>query len=261
MSLRRMLPFLLLNIIVSAAVVLGILALWGQPRGCNCEPVALSALSEGVDPTVAAVDALLGQPATATPVAVVDEGGSDSAETDDCDVSHTVAAGESLGFIAEQYDVSMDDIVAATDGLDDPNFLFVGQVLDIPVCGVAPTEAPTVTPVPTLAVVTGGDGTQIEIADILNVGDLSVEQVLIINPGSDAINLEGWSLADSSELVYTFSGVTVFGEGAGVIVHSGQGDDNVPDLFWRLSTPAWQSGETATLRDASGNIQATFVIP
>jgi hypothetical protein len=255
------LPFLLLNIIVSAAVVLGILALWGQPRGCNCEPLAVSALSDAIDPTVAAVDALLGQPVLETPVVVVDESSPDSAETGECDVTHTVAAGESLGVIAEEYDVSMDDIVAATDGLDDPNFLFVGQVITIPVCGIEPTVEPTVTPVPTLAVVTGGTGTQIEIADILNVGDLSVEQVLIVNPGSEAISLEGWTLADSSELVYTFSGVTVFGEGAGVIVHSGQGNDNVPDLFWRLPTPAWQSGETATLRDSSGNVQAIFVIP
>lgn len=264
MSFRRMLPFLLLNIVVSAGVVLGILSLWGRSQECNCEPVAISALSDGavIDPTVAAIDEILSpgsSPVAETPVAV--ETTPESA--DECDVSHEVQPGESLGAISLEYDVPIDDIIAATDGLDDPNLLFVGQLLTIPVCGLEAiaTESPTVTPVPTLALVTGGSDTEIAIADVLNVGDLSVEQLLIVNTGTDAVVLTGWTVSDESELVYSFGDITVFGEGAGIILHSGLGDDNVPDLFWQLTTPAWQSGETATLRDADGNVQAVFVIP
>ena len=95
----------------------------------------------------------------------------------------------------------------------------------IPVCGLEAiaTESPTVTPVPTLALVTGGSDTEISIADVLNVGDLSVEQALIVTTGADAIVLAGWALSDESELVYTFGDVTIFGEGAGITVHSGLG--------------------------------------
>ncbi|MCO5187805.1 MAG: lamin tail domain-containing protein [Anaerolineae bacterium] len=263
MSFRRMLPFLLLNIVVSAGVVLGILSLWGRSQECNCEPVAISALSDesAIDPTAAAIDEILspgGNAAVQTPdVAITPE------SADECDVTHEVQPGESLGVISVEYDVPIDDIIAATDGLDDPNLLFVGQLLTIPVCGLEAiaTESPTVTPVPTLALVTGGSDTEISIADVLNVGDLSVEQALIVNTGADAIVLAGWTLSDESELVYTFGDVTIFGEGAGITVHSGLGEDNIPDLYWKLTTPAWQSGETATLRDADGNVQAVFVIP
>lgn len=259
MSLRRMLPFLLLNIIVSAGVVLGILALWGQPRDCNCEPAAISSLlaDPDLDPTAAALDALIGVATeTPTPVAAATE----AAEEEACDVTHTVQAGEALGVIAERYEVTIDDIVAATAGLDDPNLLFAGQLLVIPVCGITPTEVPTATAVPTVVVLESGNNA-IQIADIANPGDLSVEQVLLINTGSDAIDLTGWTLSDGSELSYTFGQITLFGDGAGITVHSGLGEDQIPNLYWQRTTPVWQSAETASLRDAEGTVQATFTVP
>ena len=68
------------------------------------------------------------------------------------DSVHTVQAGETLNMISQQYDVSIDDIMAA-NGLDNPNFIGVGQQLTIPVGGlpeptIAPTEAPAALPSP-----------------------------------------------------------------------------------------------------------------
>ena len=47
------------------------------------------------------------------------------------ELTHTVKAGESLFIIARQYDVTIDDIVEANN-LENPDRLFIGQVLIIP---------------------------------------------------------------------------------------------------------------------------------
>ena len=52
-------------------------------------------------------------------------------------VTHTVAAGETLGAIALEYDVTVEDLVLAND-IEDPDFIGQGTVLTIPV--VAPIE-------------------------------------------------------------------------------------------------------------------------
>jgi len=52
-------------------------------------------------------------------------------------VTHTVAAGETLGAIALDYDVTVEDLVLA-NGIEDPDFIGQGTVLTIPVA--APVE-------------------------------------------------------------------------------------------------------------------------
>lgn len=55
-------------------------------------------------------------------------------------VTHVVEAGQELGLIAKQYNVSISDIVQMND-LTDPDLLFIGQELLIPAAGIyAPTE-------------------------------------------------------------------------------------------------------------------------
>lgn len=48
-----------------------------------------------------------------------------------CAVKHTVAAGETLSIIAGQYGVTVQEIIAVND-FDDPNMIFIGQVICIP---------------------------------------------------------------------------------------------------------------------------------
>ena len=54
---------------------------------------------------------------------------------------HTVAAGDTLSAISQQYGVTVDELMAA-NGLDDPNLIYIGQQLTIP-----GAEAPQVIPV------------------------------------------------------------------------------------------------------------------
>ena len=63
---------------------------------------------------------------------------------------HTVAPGEALSIIADQYAVSVETLVELND-LDDPNLIYAGQVLDLP---NAPSAAPQATATHT---VTAGD--------------------------------------------------------------------------------------------------------
>ena len=93
------------------------------------------------------------------------------------------------------------------------------------------------------------------------MGDLATEAVSIANFGDRAVALQGWELADSAGHIYTFGQVTLFGEGAAILIHTETGRDGPSDLYWGLEEAIWQSGATVTLRDATGTVQATFNIP
>ncbi|MGD2078590.1 MAG: LysM peptidoglycan-binding domain-containing protein, partial [Chloroflexota bacterium] len=212
MSARRLLPLIVLNIFVSAAVVLGILYWWDNRDGAGDESEAEVAAI----PTMRATQAPL-------PTQPADEQPASEAESDV--PSHTVQTGDTLGSISSQYDVSMDDIIAAND-IDNPNFLQVGQVLIIPVGGV-PADAPPATETPQPAeppqpldtqLPTGGEPI-VEIADAVGVGQLDEEAILIKNSGETPIALLGWQLTDEDGRAYTFGQVTLFGEGAAITLH------------------------------------------
>lgn len=257
MSFRQMLPFLLLNVIVSAVVVLSILFWWDSRNGTMAAATPTTAAAGGVLPTpnVAA-------PPSGTVPAEVAAPADDSGP-----VVHVVQAGENLGRIAEQYEVSVDDIMAA-NGLTDPNIISVGQQLTIPVGGlvtptsaaVEPTALPALpSPIPTEALVTGQG--EITISGIVDPGVLATEAVQIVNNGAATQQMAGWAVRDEDNNVYTFGQVSIFGEGAGVVLHTRAGTDSPIELFWGLDEPAWRSGETLTLWDAAGQVVGTFVVP
>jgi lipoprotein-anchoring transpeptidase ErfK/SrfK len=62
--------------------------------------------------------------------------------------THVVGAGQELGLIARQYNVSMADIVSL-NALTNPDLLFVGQELRIPAAGVYTPTAADAPPAPT----------------------------------------------------------------------------------------------------------------
>lgn len=66
--------------------------------------------------------------------------------------THVVRRGETLAMIARRYGVSMNAIIRL-NGIRNPNFIYVGQVLRIPGPAVTPTPtpSPTYTPVPPTA--------------------------------------------------------------------------------------------------------------
>ena len=120
---------------------------------------------------------------------------------------HTVREGDTLGGIAQAYDVSVEALIAVNN-LVNPDVLAVGQTLVIPVDGVhtptpiSLTEAetePTHTPTPlstVLPTLTPSGPPLVEIGQVLGSGDLAAEVVIVRNRGG-AANLEEWTLADA----------------------------------------------------------------
>ena len=256
MSFRRMLPFLLLNVVVSAVTMLAILYWWD-----NRDVGQLGAVGEtAVTPTLSL--------ATSAPDSMPANADTPEPQPDDQPLTHVVRAGETLGSISEFYDVSIDDIMTVND-ISNPNILSVGDALIIPVGGVPtatppPTETPITnilpSPIPTEELIAGGE-VDVEITAVAGPGALTEETVQIANFGSSQIALLGWELLDSDGHVYTFGQITLFGDGAAIQVHTEIGQNGPADQYWGLETPVWEPGEQATLRDAEGNTQATFTVP
>jgi hypothetical protein len=125
----------------------------------------------------------------------------------------------------------------------------------------SPTPTPAEPPTPIATEPPAAGEVRLVIRDIINVGDLNSEAVVIVNEGSRGVQLADWQLHDGQGNVYTFKVHYLFGDGVNLMLHSRSGDDTTSDLYWGLNVPAWQSGKTATLRDSDGTARATFTIP
>ncbi len=90
--------------------------------------------------------------------------------------------------------------------------------------------------------------------------NLNGEWVEFTNAGAEAIDLDGWEVADeSSSNRYTFSDLRLE-PGAEVTLFSGCGPDDDTSRYWCVSGSAvWNnSGDTVFLRDRNGNIVASL---
>lgn len=263
MSFRQMVPFLLLNVLVSAAVVLGVLFWWD---GRNEGPASAEAVATEVAqilPTADLSQPLEGAPVEAAPEAVA-EGAVEEAAVDGPPI-HRVAAGDTLGSISDQFDVTMEDIMAA-NGITDPNFLSVGQELIIPVGGLPEPTVEVIetvalpSPIPTAEAAAAGE-TALEITTVEGTGTLEGEALQIVNSGPGEQAMAGWRVRDEDGNVYAFGQIVIFGEGAGIWLHSGVGQDTATDLYWGLEDPAWRSGEIVTLWNAADEPVGRFTVP
>jgi len=265
MSFRSMLPFIFINIVVSAVVVLAILYWWDGRKEDSLASI------EGL-PDVSQVDILQDDAHSAEIAATELPASTDTSIPEESgQETHTVSAGETLGLISNQYDISIEEIMAA-NGMSNPNFLSVGQELIIPLTDTLQEpieEAPETTepeaenvlptPIPTEA---AGDGEAvIEISNVVDPGQLSLESVQIVNIGDHEANLSGWKLADQFGNYYTFSPMTLFGDGAGILIHTTAGQDSATELYWGQDKSLWKSGDMVILYNAEGAVQAEFEIP
>ena len=252
MSFRRMLPFLLLNVLVSALTMLAILYWWDN-RGPE---TAVLPGETTTNPTITIP--------TSLPIAVPTN--TPELEQDDDPIIHVVKAGDTLGNLSSFYDVSLDDLMAA-NGLSNPNVLSVGQELIIPIGGLAtatplPTEAPVdilPSPIPTEELVAGE--VEVVITAVTGVGSLSEEAVQIANYGGSQIALQGWKLSDEDGHVFNFAQITLFGDGAAIQIHTETGRNGPADQYWGLETAVWETGEQITLTDAAGEVKSTLIVP
>jgi LysM repeat protein len=253
MSFRRMLPFLLINVVVSAVTMLAILFWWENRDASAPEETVETA----VTPTLTLATPNASNP-TATP----------ELEPEDEPLIHVVRAGDTLGNISEFYDVPLDDLTTANN-INVNDFLSVGQQLVIPIGGLPtatppPTETPIAnilpSPIPTEELAAGGE-VNVAITAVTGAGDLATEAVQITNLGGSQIALLGWELSDTGGHTFTFGKSTLFGDGAAIQIHTETGENGPADQYWGLETAVWETGEQVTLRDADGAVQATFTVP
>lgn len=135
-----------------------------------------------------------------------------------CPVTHTVQAGQNLYRIGLQYGMSWVPIANA-NGLANPNAIYVGQVLVIPVAGCAPVPPPPVPPIPgTTYVVQYGDTlysiglkygvSWVQIAEangIVNPNQIYAGQVLKIPAAQPGPTPNFTHLVQYGETLYTIS--------------------------------------------------------
>ncbi|MDX1414461.1 MAG: lamin tail domain-containing protein [Candidatus Promineifilaceae bacterium] len=264
MSFRRMLPFILINILVSATVVLAILW-WWESRQEELPTPLVEAPEETVIAPTEAPSQENGPAAQSQAVETLQAEESSGPQT------HIVGAGETLGQISVRYDISMEELMSA-NGMSNPNFLFVGQELIIPNSdaveeaeegvdeeieeggsAILPTPIPTEPPTEGEAMIT--------IAEVIGPGEAPIEAVQIVNNGSSSAALGDWKLADQFGNFYTFGPITLFGDGAGILVHTSSGQDSATDLFWGSEDSLWESGDMVILYDAAGAVQAEYQVP
>ncbi|MBN2471988.1 MAG: LysM peptidoglycan-binding domain-containing protein [Anaerolineae bacterium] len=308
MNRRALIVFVLLNIVISVGVALLVIYLWqgmqtdpmdevvqvfevvitatpgptqtpwvvtvvGEPDGAEeapltgfDEPTVAPTLNQEILPAIATSAAL-------TQVAVQSSGSTER--------TYTVEAGDNPSLIAEANEVSLADLLCANDlgTVDEPEFIFAGQVLIIPgsdfVCDVAPpvveTEEPAegpaaaaagatavtfATAAPTVTLAPTAENAQVVVVEVIGAGDVTREGVVLRNQGG-LVALRGWTLYDTEGNIYAFPDYRLFPD-AGVTVFTRVGEDTPVALFWGETRAAWQPDDVVSLADASGVVQSTF---
>ncbi|HMK08827.1 MAG TPA: LysM peptidoglycan-binding domain-containing protein [Anaerolineales bacterium] len=236
--------YLLLNVIVSAATVLGVLALWGRRTG-SPPPEA----TPRPTPTIDAASVLASVVPTATETLVPTA----------TPYVYRVRPDDSLFGIALELGVSLSDLMELND-LNENSILEVGQVLLVPTpSSELSIPSPTASPGPS-ATMTPAQAVnpQVAIIGVSGVGDLAEESVEILNSGGVAA-MAGWTLRDDHGNSYVFPALNLH-RGA-LRIYTRGGTDSSIELYWGLDQPLWSAGSTITLQDAAGTVQSTFTIP
>ena len=105
-----------------------------------------------------------------------------------------------------------------------------------------------------------GGESGVGITSVGNVGYKEAEIITLENGSEEAVVLTGWVLRDNDGAVYTFPQLTIY-PGGSIKLHTGKGVDSATDLYWGLSSPAWEPGELAVLYDTQGLARAFYRIP
>jgi len=239
MQRKQLLGYLLLNVVVSASTVWLVLTLWSRAQQSAIERV-VAEIPQPLENHPVATDVVIPTAAPERPLQ-----------------PHQVRPGETLSDIAFLYDTTVEELLAI-NGMSDADTLGANQVVYVPV----PTETPAASApaVSAAAEETPSASGGIQIVSVVGVGDLGTERVLLGEAGGGKHALAGWQLRDEDGNIYTFPQVTLY-EGGQIVVNTRVGVDTPLELFWGLEEAVWRSGETVTLLDDSGTVQATFMVP
>lgn len=226
---KRLIYYLLLNILVSACTTVGVLVAWDQLHGPLPGGVLSLAQvrSSPVPSETPAVPAGTPVPApTATPSYIV----------------YTVKDGDQFSSIAATFGVDEQELIQL-NGFTKDQPLGPGEGLLIPVT-TTPSPAPEV-------VITG----------VIGAGDLDSERVVLRQQGAGDLLLAGWKLVDGNGDVYTFPALEIARDGFELEIYTKAGTDAANALYWGLSQPVWRQGETVILEDAQGNVRFKYQVP
>jgi LysM repeat protein len=278
-QVKRFIYFVMLNVIISTVTVIAVLQWWESkhpPYSANTTPVVIV-----VTPTQSVILSLLSNNSGPDDSLPMDTGvpisGTQQAVPTYELLSYRVKEGDILGALAVQFNTSVADIMTV-NGITDPDSISVGQVIYIPTAplpkptstSIPPTivasptsrpsattnPAPTATSTPTLL----GQEPQVKIENVIGVGVLATEHVVLLRTGDGELSLAGWRLDDGKGNVYTFPMLTLY-KGGAINLNTRTGQDTVVDLFWGLASPIWRSGKTVYLYNAQNELQTTFSIP
>jgi hypothetical protein len=90
-------------------------------------------------------------------------------------------------------------------------------------------------------------------SDTRSAASLRAEWISLVNTGSRTVNLNGYTIRDKAQHVYTFGNVSIAGNGGRIWVHTGSAADTTHHRYWGSGAYIWNNdGDTAYLRNASG---------
>lgn len=169
-------------------------------------------------------------------------------------IIYVVRKGDSLSWIAEKYDVSMERLMEVNN-LTDPDVLVIGQKLIIP-----PLETPPPTKAsPSPKATSTEEELHLAITEIVAPGRLEAEVLVLANYGRD-VELQGWTLSNDRGQMYTFPKLKLF-SGNKIYIHTTKGRNSTSDLYWGLGSAAWgPEVKIVTLKDPEGKVQATYTL-
>ncbi|HYO89493.1 MAG TPA: lamin tail domain-containing protein [Candidatus Limnocylindrales bacterium] len=321
--MRRPVLFILVNIIVSIIVVVVVVSVLNQREQPASTPlvvtvpVLITTTPNAAQPQVIIVTATLpaGQvilptdiigeiqlSGTRAPLPTLDEtliattgagaalAGTQAALPTNC-IPHVLQEGEFPSLVAEQYDVSLADLLAVNNLTEETSaFLQIGEVLIVPLEGCeltaesigatqtatflpsstatdAPTTAPsaTVSPIPTrtptATLPATAENARVAIVAVRDPGTVTSELVEIRNNDTGVVDLSGWTLRDANGNEYTFPAERRLFGGGSVTLFSRVGEDTAIALFWDRQQSAFARGDVVTLFDNQDRAQSTFTVP
>lgn len=241
---KRLIYYLSINVLVSACTVWAVLSLWERthPPLANSPVQSTSTNPIPAQPNQMPTDTGLGgvlspeQPTQALRM-------------------YQVLPGDTLGDIANRFDVSVDDLLEL-NGLSDANQLGSGQVLFIPLDST-PALPPATSEAGSSPALQQG---VVTISSVIGAGDPASERVVVSYLGEGELSLFNWRLQDMQGNTFTFPQLTLFKDGA-VNVYTRAGVNTVVDLYWAREDPVWETGEIVTLINEQENVQATYRVP
>ncbi len=254
---RRVLFYLLLNVFVSVMTVL--VTLWFWNRGTARQLAEVAPTLE--QPVEVVADNVVEVLPTLTPVLDATQEAAVAAPV------HEVVAGDTLGGIASQYEVDVEDIVSANNMTSESEILNLGQKLIIPVAQPEPEEAAAAA-LPTSAVVElatlppANLDANVQIQAVVDPGVSSAEAIEIVAPSDDAsaIPMINWKIVGSNGREFVFPEITLYPTGE-VRINTGPGVNTATDLYWNQTSAVWTAGDSLSLVDPEGNVRSTFIVP